>query len=43
MVKEQISRVTSPELVGISISISDAPSLDSSNDDFEILRYHSQV
>jgi hypothetical protein len=44
MVKEQISRGTSPELVGISISISDAPSLDSSNDDFEILRYHhSQV
>ncbi|KAG0578839.1 hypothetical protein KC19_4G053300 [Ceratodon purpureus] len=37
---EQISRETSPDLVGISISISDAPSLDSSSDDFEVLRYH---
>lgn len=37
---EQVCRDPSPELVGISISISEAPSLDSSSDDFEALRYH---
>lgn len=36
---DSFSRDTSPDLVGISISISDAPSLDSSSDDFDVLRY----
>ena len=42
---ETVSRDASPDLVGISISMSDAPSLDSSSDDFEMLRFHhhSQV
>lgn len=37
------SRDASPDIVGISISISGAPSLDSSSDDFEVPRYHHAV